>query len=91
LSICQPSGARRQRELAQILDASRSLERGSLDHLFRDDDTKNAVRADLEQQAIELITAELKANPGLYKELPDGSWELVPDTDRKIIRFLDDK
>jgi hypothetical protein len=49
------------------------------------------VRADLEQQAIELITAELKANPGLYKELPDGSWELVPDTDRKIIRFLDDK
>jgi hypothetical protein len=58
---------------------------GKADHLFADEETKAHFLADIEAQQAALVTAELEANPGLYKQNPDGSWCLFPDSERKVI------
>jgi hypothetical protein len=73
------------RELKVILAATRSIEAGKFDHLFANTETKAAMRADLNRQAIELIELELKENPGLYRQLPDGQWEIFPEAERRVI------
>jgi hypothetical protein len=77
----------RERELNEVLAATRSLEAGHMDHMFADQETKDAMRTDLKRQAIALIQAELEENPGLYRQLPDGQWERLPEQERKVLPF----
>jgi hypothetical protein len=55
--------------------------------MFANQETKDAMRADLKRQALELIEAEFKDNPGQYRKLPDGRWETFPERERKILPF----
>jgi hypothetical protein len=66
------------RELDDVLSAAQSLEAGHLDHLLANQETKDAMRADLMRQATGLIESEFKENPGRYRKLPDGRWETFP-------------
>jgi|GraSoiStandDraft_55_1057291.scaffolds.fasta_scaffold352389_2 hypothetical protein len=77
----------RMRELDKILAATQSLLAGDMDHMFANQETKDAMRADLKRQALELIEAEFKDNPGQYRKLPDGRWETFPERERKILPF----
>jgi hypothetical protein len=58
---------------------------GKADYMFADEETKAHFLADIDAEQNALITAELKANPGLYKQYQDGSWGLFPDSERKVI------
>jgi hypothetical protein len=73
------------RELEEIIGAVRSINSGKVDHLFQDAETKATMLADLNQQAIALIETELKENPGLYRQLPNGQWELFPEAERQVV------
>jgi hypothetical protein len=75
------------RELDKILAATQSLLAGHMDHMFANQEAKDAMRAALKRQALELIETEFKENPGRYRELPDGRWEVFPERERKILPF----
>jgi hypothetical protein len=77
----------RMRELDKILAATQSLLAGHMDHMFANQEAKDAMRAALKRQALELIETEFKENPGRYRELPDGRWEVFPERERKILPF----
>jgi hypothetical protein len=53
-----------------------ALDAGELDHLFADAETKAHLRADLQRELDELVEAALRANPGMFEELPNGCWKL---------------
>jgi hypothetical protein len=58
---------------------------GGADDLFADEETKAYFLAFLEAQQLALLRAELKGNPGLYKQYPGGRWGLFPESERKVI------
>jgi hypothetical protein len=77
----------RMRELDKILAATQSLLAGDMDHMFANQEAKDVMRAEFKRQAVELIEAEFKENPGQYRKLPDGRWETFPERERKILPF----
>src|SRR5262245_48297454 len=79
----------REQELAELLAVTAAIKQGKADDLFHDAETKAAILADLNEQAIRLIAEEFRANPGLYRECPDGSWEWFPDSERMVIELKD--
>jgi hypothetical protein len=48
-----------------------------MDHVLANQETKDAVCADLKQRGIALLEADLKENSDLYRQLPDGRWDIV--------------
>ena len=76
---------RLEREWRKADGLLRGLDAGAYDHMFRDAETKAAVRADLEDQSLALCTAWLRADPEI-EELADGAFRLKEY--KNVVPFL---
>jgi hypothetical protein len=69
--------AKRNRQWNKLDNMARCIEAGQCDHMFADAETKQYMLADIMRELEELVRAEMRSFPGLYRELPDGSWALA--------------
>jgi hypothetical protein len=74
---------RRMRELDDVLSAAQSLEAGHPDHLFANQETKDAMRADLMRQATGLIESE----SGPIQEIARRPMGNIPRRSGRSFRF----